>query len=71
MKRTAIISKEILSVGYDAETQVLEIEFNDKSVYQFVRVTAEVYASFMRTEAKQEYFDTEIRDKYANQCVSL
>ena len=32
MKRIAITSGELLSVGYDAELQVLEVELNDHSV---------------------------------------
>ena len=70
MKRIAINSGVFLSVGYDAELQVLEIEFSDRSVYQFVRVTAEVYALFMQSTDKQKYFEQFIQWQYAGQCLS-
>ncbi len=43
MKRIPIQNVELLSVGYDAELQELEIEFSGHSTYQFVEVSTEVY----------------------------
>ena len=43
MKRVVVNSEELLSVGYDAELQVLEIEFSDHKIYQFISVTSDVY----------------------------
>ena len=56
MKRVSIQSGELLSVGYNAELQVLEVEFIDHSVYQLVRVSAEVYTALMNLPNQYEYF---------------
>ena len=48
MKYILVQSDKLLSVGYDAELQVLEIEFSDHKIYQFISVTADVYASLMK-----------------------
>lgn len=69
MKRIAVNSGDLLSIGYNADLQLLEVEFLDGSIYQFVRVSTEVYASLMRAEVIHSYFYAEIADIYANQRV--
>lgn len=69
MQRQAVNSGELLSVGYDAELQVLEVEFADHSVYQLMNVTVEVYASLMSADDQYGYFDKFIRWEYAGQQV--
>ena len=43
MKRKPIQAKELVSVGYSVDEQILEVEFKDGSVYEIHEVTAEVY----------------------------
>ncbi len=69
MKRTPINSGELISVGYDAEIQVLEVELSNHTVYQFTRVSAEVYASLLRADMPYAYFMSEIESVYANSRV--
>ena len=64
MKRILVNSEELLSVGYDAELQVLEVEFSDKNVYQLVNVSADVYASLMNAPNQYEYFMAHIDTKF-------
>ena len=68
-KRVSIQSGELLSVGYNNELQVLEVEFIDHSVYQLVKVSAEVYAALMNAPDKYEYFIANIDTKYLGQKV--
>ena len=71
MQRTAVNSDKILSIGYNAELQVLEIEFADKRVYQFVRVSTEVYASLINAPDKYSYYLAHIMNEFAGQCISV
>ena len=70
MQRIPIQNSELLSVGYDAELQILEIEFSDHSVYQLVSVAADVYAALMNSEDKKAYFEKFIRWEFTGQRVS-
>lgn len=36
MERTPVTSTDICAIGYDADTQTLEIEFNTGSVYDLL-----------------------------------
>ena len=64
MKRTAIVAEELLSVGYDAELQVLEVELSNHDVYQFVEVSAEIYSAFMNASDLYQYFKAHIDAKF-------
>ena len=52
------------SVGYDAQSQTLEIEFQSGAVYEYLGVPREVHQELMSTESKGQYFNSEIRDDY-------
>ncbi len=69
MKRVPIQSDKLLSVGYDAELQVLEVEFNDHNVYQFVNVTAAVYTALTNATDKYAYYVANIMYEFAGQRV--
>ena len=49
MKMIQIQSSNIESVGYDPETKILEITFNNKSIYQYNEVPKSIYDSLMKT----------------------
>lgn len=65
MKREPVISSNIQSVGYDAEKQVLEVEFKSGGVYRYVGVNAETHEGLMRAASTGGYFAKHIRGKYA------
>ncbi len=64
MRRTAVESATMLSVGYDSLEQVLEIEFTSGAIYQYLEVPATVFEELMGAESKGRYFNHEIRDDY-------
>lgn len=47
MKRQSVSSSNLASVGYDAENEILEIEFNHGGVYQYYDVPESVYRGLM------------------------
>lgn len=64
MRRTAVDSTTMISVGYDSAQQILEIEFTSGVVYQYLEVPAAVFDELMRAESKGRYFNQKIRDDY-------
>ncbi len=65
MDRTPVTSSDILSVGYDAETQALEIEFTRGAVYQYSGVPQEVYDGILSADSKGKYFHANIKNIYS------
>jgi KTSC domain len=62
MKREAVISRAITSVGYYAGT--LELEFVDGDVYRYFLVPRSLFVEFMQAESKGAFFNDRIRDRY-------
>lgn len=50
MKRTAVTSSNIASIGHDPNTDTLEVEFTNGSIYQYDGVIVEVYEALMKAE---------------------
>ncbi len=65
MRREAVESTTIKSVGYESRTKILEIEFRSGAVYQYLDVPKKVHDGLRRAESKGQYFNVEIRDEYA------
>ena len=64
MRRVGVISSNLLSVGYDADSQTLEIEFKSRSVYQYNNVPSEVYEALMAASSHGVFFNREVKDLY-------
>jgi hypothetical protein len=64
MRRTAVDSTTMRSVGYDSTQQILEIEFTSGAVYRYLDVPATVFEGLKHAESKGRYFNQEIRDDY-------
>ena len=64
MDRIPVSSSDLSSVGYDATSQVLEIEFNNGGVYQYFDVPQYAYDGLMSAGSHGEYFGTEIKGVY-------
>ena len=69
MKRQAVTSSNLHSVGYDSPTATLEIEFNSGGIYQYSGVPEHVYDSLMSSGSLGRYFGRRIKDAYP--CVKL
>lgn len=64
MNRTPVISSNIASVGYDAGTMTLEIEFLGGAIYQYFDVPETVYEEFMRASSKGQFLHANIKNMY-------
>lgn len=65
MKPTVVESTSLAMVAYDAEIEVLRIEFRDRTIYQYFHVPAEVHAGLLLAPSKGRYFNRIIRGRYA------
>lgn len=70
MQRQHVDSSNLRSVGYDADNQVLEIEFTSGSVYQYYDVPAKVYTALMSASSKGQYHIQWIKHSYRYQKIS-
>jgi len=69
MNRTSVGSSNIRSVGYDAASQTLEVEFHSGGVYQYSGVPEIIYQGFMRAASKGSYFHDHIKGRYPDRQV--
>jgi len=69
MKRIAVASSNVRSIGYDSETRTLEVEFKGGSVYEYYDVEPEVYSEFMKAPSKGRFLWNNIRDVYDYQRI--
>lgn len=65
MQRTPVSSTNVVSVGYDKKTRVLEIEFKKSRVYQYTAVHANTARALLNAPSKGKFVWRRIRDKYS------
>jgi hypothetical protein len=63
MDRTRVSSSTIRSVGYDAKTRTLEIEFTSGSIVQYERVAPDVHRAMMSSPSIASFFRDRIEDE--------
>lgn len=61
MTHTPVTSSQLVSVGYDAATETLEIKFKNGHVYQYQNVPAKMHAELMAAESIGSYFIKHIK----------
>jgi hypothetical protein len=61
MDRVKVSSSNLASVGYDAVNKVLEIEFQNGSIYQYFDVPNNIYGGLMSATSHGRYFDAYIK----------
>jgi len=64
MERQSVDSSMIAAIGYDAETQTVEVEFKRGAIWQYEGVPAPVYQAMMESESIGKYFNAEIKGQY-------
>jgi hypothetical protein len=69
MDRTRVTSSNILSIGYDPQSKVLEVEFTSGDVYQYFDVPDHLYETFLRASSHGQYLNENIRYNYRYQKV--
>lgn len=70
MTRTDVSSTSIASVGYDPDTETLEVEFTNGGVYQYDDVSAEQHAALLAAPSIGKYFAAVIRRGFPSRKVA-
>lgn len=61
MNRTPVSSSNLRAIGYNSETQTLEVEFLGGGLYSYSGVPASVHAALMSASSHGSYFDAKIK----------
>lgn len=70
MRRIAVDSTAIRSIGYDAGKCELEVEFrNTGSVYRYFDVSPGEYAEFVASESKGTYLNQVFKSKHRYRVI--
>ena len=61
MERICVSSSNIMSIGYDPDNMVLEVEFKTGAVYRYYDVPQSVYDGLMSADSHGKYLDVYIQ----------
>ena len=64
MNRHQVASSNISSIGYDSARQTLEVEFHDRSVYQYYGVPEFLHQQIMQASSKRQFLHQYIKNGY-------
>ena len=64
MQREKVDSSSLSSVGYDAGSETLEVEFKNGGVYRYLEVPEDEWQSLQSAESKGSYLNTHIKPSY-------
>lgn len=64
MDRILVQSSNLIAVGYDAGTRVMEVEFQSGAIYHYHEVPRSIYQSLMAAQSKGQYFHDHIMNQY-------
>jgi hypothetical protein len=70
MQRVPLDSKAVVSAGYDAATEHLEIEFRNGRVYRYSGVPQGVFDFLIRARSKGGFVNRMIDGRYPHEEVS-
>jgi hypothetical protein len=70
MERFPVSSSSISMIGYDADTQALEVQYQNGGVYQYQGVSQEVFDQLMNAPSKGTFINRQIKNSYVFVRVS-
>lgn len=70
MKPTVVESITLATVAYDADRELLQIEFRDRTIYRYFNVPGDVHESLRRSPSKGSYFNRIIRGQFTYARIS-
>lgn len=64
MQRQNVNSSNINSIGYNEVSQILEIEFSSREVYQYQNISKYIYNALMTSSSLGSYLAQNIKNKF-------
>lgn len=62
MERIKVTSSNVFSIGY--LLGILEVEFKDKSIYQYINVPESLYVRLLNASSKGRFLKEHIKNRY-------
>jgi hypothetical protein len=69
MRRIAVDSSSIASIGYDAGTRTLELEYRNGKVYRYFEVPAGTYRELLAASSIGAFVNTRIKPSF--ECARI
>lgn len=64
MIRDPVVSSNIASIGYDRDSETLEVEFSNGSTYQYYNVPSALNEKLMAAASKGQFLNVYIKNGY-------
>ncbi|MFC7595921.1 KTSC domain-containing protein [Terrabacter sp. GCM10028922] len=64
MERQAVSSSSVVSIGYDGASQVLEVEFANGGIYQYLDVPAWCFEELTRSDSVGTFVNAQVKPHY-------
>ena len=64
MDKYNVASSSVRTVGYDESAQTLEVEFQNRRIYQYYGVPKNMHNQFMVAPSKGQFFNIYIKNQY-------
>ena len=61
MERSPVNSAAVRSVGYDATQKILEVEYQNGAVYQYMHVPEKTYADLMTASSHGRFVEEQVK----------
>jgi len=65
MERIPVSSSNIASIGYETDSQTLEVEFNNGTIYQYYDVPEHIYDELLSSSSVGSYFNQQVKSNYS------
>jgi len=69
MKRTAVSSSMVKSIGYDKISKTVEVEFSNGSIGQYLNVPAEKHKEFLNADSHGKFVHQELKPNFTFQKI--
>ena len=69
INRIPVESSDVASIGYGEKKMILEVEFHSGSIYQYLNVPEAVYKSFMSSNSKGKFINSDIKGKFSYNLI--
>jgi hypothetical protein len=64
MRRDFVASTNVTSIGYDPNSETLELEFQNGIVYQYYNVPPSIYEALMSAPSKGQFINSQVKDRF-------
>lgn len=64
MEREPVSSSNLVSVGYEPESETLEVEFKSTGVYQYFNAPSFMHERLMSADSIGTFFNVEIKNAF-------